>query len=131
MSREIYRRSVGPHLARIAYDGGTETRDVQALIAIQRYYEERKDTIKLRYFPALTGNKSRVSGANSYISKGYDIGALKNDAVQSTALNQPYLGGNIAPTEKLCAKNPNGGGAYLTHQTISFGTSDEWSVTVH
>lgn len=129
MSREIYRRSVGPHLARIAYDGGTETRDVQALIALQRYYEQRKDTIKLLYCSALTGNKIRVSGANSYISKGYDFGALQNDAVQSTALNQPLLGGNIALNEKLCAKNTNGGGAYLTHQTISFGTSDAWSVT--
>ncbi len=129
MSREIYRRSVAPHLDRIRYDGGAEPRDVQALIALQRYYEERKDSIKLLYCPALTGNKIRVSGANNYVSKCYDIGSLQNDATQSTAVNQPYLSGNIAPNERYCLKNANGGSNYMTHPTISFSASDAWSVT--
>ena len=130
MSREIYRRSVGPHLDRVRYDGGTVPLDIQALIAIQRYYEERKDSIKLLYFPALTGNKIRVSGANNFISKGYDISPNANDATQSTAVNQPYLSGNIAPNEKLCAKNPNQPtNGFLVHKAITFGNTDPWSVT--
>ena len=129
MSREIYRRSVGPHLDRVRYDGGTVPLDIQALIAIQRYYEERKDSIKLLYFPALTGNKIRVSGANNYISKGYDISPNSNDATQSTAVNQPYLGGNIAPNERYSLKNPNAGSNYMTHPIISFANGSNFSIT--
>lgn len=52
---------------------------------------------------------------------------LSNDLTQTSSANQPYLD-KIAPAEKLSAKNPNGGGNYLTHPTISFGASDEWTV---
>lgn len=51
---------------------------------------------------------------------------LSNDLTQTSSANQPYLD-KIAPAEKLCAKNPNGGDNYLTHPTISFGATDEWS----
>ena len=62
MSREIYKRSVAPHLARAKYDSGiyfdsfTEKR-IQDYIRLMNYYEQHKDNIKLFYFPALTGNK--------------------------------------------------------------------------
>lgn len=128
--RDIYKR-VAPHIDRVRYDGGTETRNMSDLFQLQRLNEELKDFLKLSYCPELTGNKIRVSGVNNYISKGYSTDAIQkqtgNDLTQSTAVNQPYLD-KIAPTEKMGAKNPNGGGAYLTHPTISFGASDEWTV---
>lgn len=54
---------------------------------------------------------------------------LSNDLTQTTSTSQPYISGNIAPTETLGIKNPNGGSNYLTHPTISFGANDTWSVT--
>lgn len=52
---------------------------------------------------------------------------LSNDLTQTSSANQPYLD-KIAPNEKLSAKNPNGGSNYLTHPTIGFGASDEWTL---
>ena len=83
---------------------------------------------KLLYCPEL-GVKLRTSGINNYVTKLYDVGQMLNDATQTTALNQPYLSGNIAPTEKYSIKNPNGGSAYLTHTSISFSATDKWSVS--
>lgn len=51
------------------------------------------------------------------------------DATQTTSTSQPYLSGNIAPTEKLCLKNNNGDSRYMTHSTISFAANEAWSVT--
>ena len=130
MSREIYRRSVGPHLARIGYDGGIAPNDIQNLINLQRYYEQQKDFIKLLYCPALTGNKIRVSGANSYISKGYDI-ASSNDLSQSTAVNQPYVGCNIALNENLTLKAgvaSTGSKTLTLANSLSFTSADNWSL---
>lgn len=59
----------------------------------------------------------------------YSYPLLSNDLTQTVDTSQPYLGGNIAPTESLCIKNPNGGSRYLTHPTISYGANDAWSVT--
>lgn len=55
-------------------------------------------------------------------------GSLK-DATQTTAGSRPYITGNIAPNEKLGLKNPNGGGNFMTHPTISFAANESWSVT--
>ena len=52
---------------------------------------------------------------------------LYTDLTQTSSSNQPYLD-KIAPTERLSAKNPNGGSNYLTHPTVSFGANDEWTV---
>lgn len=52
-----------------------------------------------------------------------------NDAVQTTALNQPYLSGNIAPNEKYAIKNPNNLSTYLTNTDITFESTDNWSMT--
>ena len=126
MSRELYKR-IGPHLDRVRYDGGIETRNMKDLMLLAQSNEELKDFIKLAYCPELTGNKLRVSGLNNYVSKGYDVSKNANDLTQGTAVNQPWLD-KIAPTEKMGLKNPNGGSAYLTHPTISFGATDEWTV---
>lgn len=129
--RDIYKR-VAPHIDRVRYDGGTETRNMADLFQLQRLNEELKDYLKLSYCPELTGNKIRVSGVNNYVSKGYSTDAIQkqtgNDLTQSTAVNQPYLD-KIAPTEKLGAKNPNGVSAYLSYNSISFGSTEPWSLT--
>ena len=57
-----------------------------------------------------------------------DSGQL-TDATQVITGSQPFVGGNIAPNEKLCLKNPNGGSNYMTHPTISFSATDSWSVS--
>lgn len=75
------------------------------------------------------GAKERVSGVNHYATKLYSGDTASNDAVQTTELNQPFLSGNIAPNEKLCLNNPNGGVGYVTHPEISFSATDSWSVT--
>ena len=53
-----------------------------------------------------------------------------NDAVQATALNQPYLSGNIAPNERYAMLNPNGSSRVITHPAISFNATDPWSLTI-
>lgn len=52
------------------------------------------------------------------------------DATQTTSTSQPYITGNIAPTERIGMKNPNGGSSYMTHPTISFAANEAWSVTM-
>lgn len=83
---------------------------------------------KLLFCPHLAV-KLRESGIYKYVTKLYDIGPAMLDGAQTTALNQPYLSGNIAPNEKYALKNPNNGTAYLTHTPISFSATDKWSVT--
>lgn len=72
-NRNIYRRSIAPHNARVMADGGEVTGRINAAIELMRFYEEQKDSIKLFYFPALTGNKIRTSGLNKFVSKGYSL----------------------------------------------------------
>lgn len=73
----------------------------------------------------------RTDGTYSYMkyfSKIYDF-YLTNDGTQTTEASQPYVFGNIAYNEHEGMKNPNGGSRYITHPTISFASTDEWSVT--
>lgn len=86
-------------------------------------------TIKYNYFwgaqlelGSSASEYQRVLDANSW------EGSLM-DLTQTTAANQPYLCGNIAPNEKLGIKNPNGGQDFLTHPTISYEANEAWSVT--
>jgi uncharacterized protein (TIGR02145 family) len=75
------------------------------------------------------GYKERVSGINHYATKAYSADAVPNDLTQATELSQPFLSGNIAPNEKQCLQNPNGGVGYMTHTPISFGANDTWSAS--
>lgn len=84
------------------------------------------DTIQFAWLGE-AGGIFRTSGIYTFWTK--IIGMLGIDAGQTTSTSQPYVGGNIAPNEKLCLRNPNNGQNYLTHQTISFSAGDCWSVT--
>lgn len=83
---------------------------------------------KLLYCPEL-GAKLRISGVNNYVTKLYDLGPGMLDGAQTTALNQPYLSGNIAPTEKYALKNNIGTDLWVTHTPISFSATDKWSIS--
>lgn len=98
---------------------------------VKKYYDfcydnQMFDSIKFAWLGA-GGSKFRTSGIYSYFTKIYSmLGGY--DAAQATSTNQPYLSGNIAPNEKYCLKNPNGGSNFMTHNAISFGASEAWSV---
>lgn len=83
---------------------------------------------KLLFCPHLAV-KLRESGNYKYVTKLYDVGPGMLDAAQTTALNQPYLSGNIAPNEKFALKNPNNAATYMTHTPISFLATDKWTVS--
>jgi len=110
-------------------DGGvvTSTSITDGLIKLlkrQGLYSNLKFGIE-----AEAGIKTRTSGAELFVKKAYSLDSVPNDATQTTEVNQPYLAGRIAPSEKLAFKNPNGGTKYLTHPTISFAANEEWSVS--
>ncbi len=116
-----------PFISRVESDGGV-IRDKAALLNLTYYLQSMMPNTKLLYCPEL-GVKLRTSGINNYVTKLYDLGPAMLDGAQTTALNQPFLSGNIAPNEKYAIKNPNGGNSYLTHTPINFAATDKWSVT--
>lgn len=75
------------------------------------------------------GYKERVSGIYHYATKLFSNDSLSNNATQVTEVNQPYLSGNIAPNEKLCLNNPNGGAGFISHDDIGFGSGEGWCLT--
>lgn len=116
------------HNSRVTADSAT----VKNLDFVKRYYQmcydnNMFDSIKFAWLGE-GGGKFRTSGIYSYFTKIYSM-LGGNDASQVTSTNQPYLSGNIAPNERYGLKNPNGGGNFMTHPTISFAATDAWSVT--
>jgi len=112
---------------RILADAGT-IKSRSALNDLTNKFMDLLPNTKLLFCPHLAV-KLRESGIYKYIPKLYDLGPGMLDSTQTTALNQPYLSGNIAPNEKYAIKNPNGGNNYITHTPISFSATDKWSVT--
>ena len=78
----------------------------------------------LAYSPEM-GVKQSVSGLVYKATKLYDMSQNNNDGSQATAANQPYIGGNIAPNERMWLW---GGGKELTFNPITFNATDKWSV---
>ena len=116
-----------PTSKRILADSGT-IKSRSTLNELTNKFLDLLPNTKLLFCPHLAV-KLRESGIYKYVTKLYDIGPAMLDGAQTTALNQPYLSGNIAPPEKYAIKNPNGGNAYLTHTPISFSATDKWSVS--
>ena len=112
---------------RILTDAGT-IKSRSTLNDLTNKFLDLLPNTKLLFCPHLAV-KLRESGIYKYVIKLYDIGPAMLDGAQTTALNQPYLSGNIAPTEKYALKNPNGGATYMTHTPISFSATDKWSVS--
>jgi uncharacterized protein (TIGR02145 family) len=66
---------------------------------------------------------------SAYSVTGATVQKVK-DLLQTTDVSQPWQSGNIAPNEKPCLLNPNGGSRFLSHPVISFGATDAWSISV-
>jgi len=116
--------------SRVVADGGVVPNysDVQKIVQMLKNSGTLKNTKLLWYGGA--GVKIRTSGVNSYVSKAYSVQLPANDLAQTTELSQPWQSGNIAPNEKPCLLNPNGGSRFMTHPAISFGATEAWSVSV-
>lgn len=114
---------------RVLKDGGFVRRDDN----VQKYIQLCKqngmyDSIKFGWISDAGGKLRNVSSSENRWAKLHSL-VTTNDATQTTSTSQPYLTGNIAPTEKFGMKNPNGGSNYMTHPTISFAANEAWSVT--
>lgn len=116
-----------PTSKRILADSGT-IKSRSTLNDLTNKFLDLLPNTKLLFCPHLAV-KLRESGIYKYVTKLYDVGPAMLDGAQTTALNQPYLCGSIAPNEKYALKNPNGGSAYLTHTPITFSATDKWSVS--
>ncbi len=97
------------------------------------------DNTKLLWF-AEAGGKKRTSTIYSFLTKGHDASFNKNAGgewepnenhlVQTIELNQPYLRGNIAPNEVLCAYSGEDDNKFFTHPQISFAADEAWSIAI-
>ena len=122
--RELYKR-IAPHVHRVRLDGGAID-NINNLFLLQKSNEGLKDFIQLGFCPELYGVKIRQSGSTNFITKGYDL-ASKNDLTQTASASQPFLD-KVAVNDKLGAKNTKGYNSFLTHNTVSFSQTDNWTV---
>ena len=111
-------------------DSGT-VQNAKLVQDIVKYYKNsgRWGNIRLMVAPS-AGINIRDSSPYKYTSKLYSFDRIPNNVAQSTAGLQPYLSGFIAPNEKYAILNPNGGSKIMTHNAISFGTGDKWTVSL-
>ena len=118
-----------PFISRVESDGGI-IRDKAALLNLTYYLQSMMPNTKLLYCPEL-GVKLRTSGINNYVTKLYDLGPGMMDATQTTALNQPFLSGNIAPNEKYCLKylESQSINTALGYSSITFNSAESWSMS--
>lgn len=103
---------------RVLADSGTvedETRTAQILRVIENH--NLMDDLKVAVFSD-GGIKTRTSGTNTFVVKTYDLTVNGNDPSQSVEVNQPYLKGNIAPTEVQTYKCVTGQTKTLTHTGV-------------
>lgn len=97
------------------------------------YYEmsienEMEESIQFGWMGGAASSK-RSDGIYDFYEKIYDLGASFNNGEQTTEGSQTYVHGNIAPSQNEAMLNPSGDSRYMTHPEISFGATDEWSVT--
>ena len=121
-------RTIRNYIARFKYDGGSMLNSGETTRKFYKFLKDNNIPTPVFSWFGDAGYKPRTSGIYTFATKVYSLFGL-NDATQTTAVNQPYLSGNIAPNEKICLKNPNGGSNYMTHPTISFAANEAWSVT--
>ena len=118
---------ISSYVTRVNIDNGSiRNQDIVRDYNIMSIANRINDNIMFSWF-AEAAAKFNVSGIYTNYSKLYS--SKGNDAVQATALNQPYRSGDIAPNERYSMLNPNGGSRYILHPTISFQSTDAWSLT--
>ena len=117
------------YAGRVSSNGGSIRNSDIAKKIIKFYKDNQKlQDIRLLVAPEL-GMTLFNDGTDLNVSKLYSVDSTPNDVSQTTANSQPYLAGDIAPTEKYSLNNPNGASRYMTHPTISYSSSDKWSIT--
>lgn len=112
--------------------GAVQDEDVSKSILQMLTDNDLYDNTKLLLMPE-AGIKTRTDSPNVYIPKAYDLATgdeISQDATQTTEANQPALGGNIAPNERLSFKNVNGESRYFEHPEISFAADEAWSISL-
>ena len=119
------------YIARVTTDSGSVRSETNTK-AIYRWFVENEliDHIKFLWFGEAGIKIVNPSDTLKRLSKGYSLDSVPNDWAQPTAGNQPYLGGDIAPTEKQCMSNPQGGDARAKFTNIEFAVDESWWITL-
>jgi hypothetical protein len=76
------------------------------------------------------GIKTRTSGIETFLSKGYSADPTGNHLIQATELSQPRLEGAIAPAEILAAMNAQDSVRFFAFTEISLLATDVWTLTL-
>jgi uncharacterized protein (TIGR02145 family) len=97
-----------PHERRVITDSGTLRNNASALVRILDFVQSNglQEATEVLICPEATGTK--VGAVAGRLSKAYSILKKTRDATQTTAVNQPYLSGHIAPNERLSSKKIKG-----------------------
>ena len=108
---------------RVSTDSGS-IKGKQALFDSYKTALDLLPNTVLAFSPEI-GVKQSVNGLVYKASKLYDMSPIGNDANQATAANQPYIGGNIAPNERMWLW---GTSKQIAHSPISFVNGAKWSL---
>ena len=114
-----------PFSNRVLADGGS-VRNKQALFDSYKTALDLLPNTVLAFSPEI-GVKQSVNGLVYKASKLYDMSPVSNDANQATAANQPYIGGNVAPNERMWLW---GLSKTMAFTPIAFNATDKWSVSI-
>jgi len=126
----IVKKLTALYIARVTTDSGT-TRSESSVLDIYQWFKDNNllDYIKFLWFAEAGIKVANPTDTLKRISKGYSLDATPNDWTQGTEGNQPYLSGDIAPTEKYAFKNVAGSERFLEFTDLVFGNGDPWTVT--
>ena len=120
------------YLTRVLADSGGIQSNYNTYFLLNGLYSIYGPTAFKLIWTGEMGTKARTATVYKYATKAYsaDTLATHNDLVQATELSQPFLSGNIAPNEKQCLSNPNGGTRSMSHPTISFAANEAWTMSI-
>lgn len=65
----------------------------------------------------------RDSGSEKFVSKAFDFSPSDRDNTQTTEVEQPFVGGRIAPNELQCFRSVTGESMNLNHPTLSVSST--------
>lgn len=82
------------------------------------------------FWSGVGGVKTRTSGNNTFAAKIYSFPGATNDASQATTGSQPYVGGGIAPNERIKLKSMKAAEKGMTFITaISKTNTQAWTIS--
>ena len=116
-----------PFTERVVADGG-KIRNPTFILDLYKAHHNLLPNTKLLLVPEC-GVKTDTTDGSTTISKLYDLSSNNNDAIQSTKVNQPFLGGFIAPNEKYNINNITVNNS-ISYTPFSFASTDNWSMVL-